>query len=254
MSRSRRITASRATAGERLLERLLLAGAGALQTLVFVHTRLWWLPILGAALLAWRLDRSRGLRHAATLGWCYGTGWMGAGIWWLFISMHRYGHLPAWLAASAVALLVALLALFLALATALYRRWRRGGWGDAPLFAALWLAAELARGLLLTGFPWVASGYALPDSPLAVLAPWVGVYGMGFVLALLAGAVAQAGAARGSARGVGPAVAVAALVACTLLGTGEFTTAGRTLNVELLQTNVPQDEKFDAQRLPARLQ
>ena len=39
--------------------------------------------------------------------------------------------------------------------------------------------------VLLTGFPWVASGYAYVDSPLAGFAPWLGVYGIG---ALAAGA------------------------------------------------------------------
>ena len=51
----------------------------------------------------------------------------------------------------------------------------------ALLFAAAWLLAELARGVIFTGFPWVASGYAHVDAPLAGLAPWLGVYGIGAV-------------------------------------------------------------------------
>jgi apolipoprotein N-acyltransferase len=170
----------------------LLAAAGALQTLAFVHTALWPLPLLGAALLAWRLAAAPSAGRAAWLGWCYGWAWLVAGTWWLFISMHRYGHLPAWMAAAAVALLAALLSLYLAAAAALFRRWRSGTAADVPLFAALWLLAELARGVIFTGFPWVASGYAQVDAPLAVLAPWVGVYGIG---AARCGAVGGAGAA-----------------------------------------------------------
>jgi apolipoprotein N-acyltransferase len=94
--------------------------------------------------------------------------------------MHRYGGLPAPLAAAAVFALAAALSLYLALACRLYARWRAAAPApDAALFAALWLLAELARGVLFTGFPWVASGYAQVDSPLAALAPWVGVYGVG---------------------------------------------------------------------------
>ena len=129
-----------------------LAAAGALQTAAFVVTALWWLPLLAAALLAWRVRASAGARHAAGLGWAYGLGWLLAATWWLFISMHRYGHLPAWLAAAAVALLAAALSLYLALAAAAWRRWRRGGATDALLFAACWLLAELARGTLFSGF------------------------------------------------------------------------------------------------------
>jgi apolipoprotein N-acyltransferase len=76
--------------------------------------------------------------------------------------------------------LAAVLSLYLALACALYARWRRGRpAADALLFAALWLLAELARGLLFTGFPWVASATRRSTAPLAGLAPWVGVYGIG---------------------------------------------------------------------------
>ena len=54
------------------------------------------------------------------------------------------------------------------------------------LFAAVWLLAELARAVIFTGFPWIASGYAQVDSPLAGYAPWVGVYGIGLIGAALA--------------------------------------------------------------------
>ena len=144
-----------------------LAALGALQTLAFVHTTLWWLPLLCTAVLAalvWPAPPAR----AAWLGWLYGSTWLGASVWWLFISLHRYGGLPAWLAVLAVALLCMALSLYLALAMALFARVRRGRVGiDVALFAALWLLAELARTVIFTGFPWLASGYAQIDSPLA---------------------------------------------------------------------------------------
>ena len=160
--------------------------------------------------------------RAALLGWCYGTAWLCAGTWWLFISMHRYGGLPAPLAGAAVFALSAALSLYLAAACAAYARWRRGGAADVALFAALWLLAELARGLLFTGFPWVAAGYAMVDAPLAALAPWLGVYGIGAVMAALAAGLvmvvqAAAQAARRSA-GVRPAALALAAPLGLLLG------------------------------------
>jgi apolipoprotein N-acyltransferase len=53
-------------------------------------------------------------------------------------------------------------------------------------FSAFWLLAELARGVWWTGFPWGAGGYARVQGPLAALARWVGVYGVGAVAAALA--------------------------------------------------------------------
>ena len=64
---------------------------------------------------------------------------------------------------------------------------------DATRFAAAWLAAELARGVIFTGFPWLATGYSQLDGPLAVLVPWLGVYALG---ALSAWRVARAPASK----------------------------------------------------------
>ncbi|MDP3223446.1 MAG: apolipoprotein N-acyltransferase, partial [Rubrivivax sp.] len=116
----------------RRLEAPAAAALGALQTLAFVHTWAWPLPLATLLWLAWRLDRATPGR-AAWLGWCYGTAWLCAGVWWLFISMHRYGGLPAPLAAGAVLALSAALSLYLAAAAAMYARLRRGTGADAAL-------------------------------------------------------------------------------------------------------------------------
>ncbi|MFO1297438.1 MAG: apolipoprotein N-acyltransferase [Rubrivivax sp.] len=232
----------------RLGEPLALAATGAVQTLAFVHTGAWLLPWLAAAVLAARVARARPGR-AFVLGWAFGTGWLLAGVWWLFISMHRYGALPALLAAAAVVALAAALSLYLGAAAAAFARWRRGApAADAALFASLWLLAELARGVLFTGFPWVASGYSQVDAPLAALAPWLGVYGIGAVLAGLAAWLALA-----MRRRVPLAFTVAVLLLLAALPLPQFTRPAGELTVALVQTNVPQDEKFAAERLPQTL-
>ena len=233
----------------RRLEALGALALGALQTVAFVHTNgLWLLPLLTLAWLASRLDRARPSR-AAWLAWCYGTGWLCAGTWWLFVSMQRYSDMPALLAALAVLALAAALSLYLAAAGALYAKWRRGAGSDALLLAALWLLAELARGLIFTGFPWVASGYSQVDAPLAALAPWLGVYGMGALLAFGAVALLRAVAQRV----VWPLLAVVLLVAAARLGPAAFTTPAGDLAVTLLQPNVSQDDKFSLERMPEAL-
>jgi apolipoprotein N-acyltransferase len=197
-----------------------IAALGALQTLAFVHTSAWWLPLLCTAALAAAVARATP-RRAALLGWLYGSAWLGAGTWWLFISLHRYGGLPAALAVAAVALLCLALALYLALAMGLYARWRRGRlWIDAPLFASLWLLADLARTVIFTGFPWLGAGYAQVDSPLAAWAPWLGVHGIGALVALLAALLARALPPRPPRRRALAAVALVALVLAGSHGLG----------------------------------
>ena len=225
---------------------LFVAGAlGALQTASFVYTDTWWLQLLCVGLLAWRVSVVTP-RRAAGLGLVFGTAWMCAGTWWLYISMHRYGGLPAWMAALAVLALGLALSTYLAAGMAAYARWRTGRPPvDALLFGAVWLLAELARGVIFTGFPWVASGYAHVDSPLAKLAPWVGVYGIGAVGAFLAAWVAVARPVIGPRRLA--AIATAAVVLGLLhthTGPVGFTRPTGTLQVSLLQGNIPQEEKF----------
>ena len=242
---------------------LATAAAGALQTLAFVHTAAWPLPLLAIALLAWQVGRASP-RQAAALGWVFGCAWLGASTWWLFISLHRYGGLPAVLAVVAVGLLSALLSLYLALAMAWVARQRSGRPLDfACRFGAAWLAAELARGVIFTGFPWAATGYSQLDGPLALLLPWLGVYPIGALLAGVAAALAAAVQLAASGRaGVRQALAPTLLALLLLAlpaawtvwrGVPDFTRPGATLRVALLQTNVAQDEKFAAEHMAASL-
>ncbi|HEX5802452.1 MAG TPA: apolipoprotein N-acyltransferase, partial [Azospira sp.] len=237
---------------EARLPRLTAAAAlGAVFSFGFVHTQAWALQFACIGLLAW-LVRAASPRRAAQLGWAFGFAWLAAGTWWLFISMHRYGDLAAPLAALAVAALAAALALYLAAAMALFARLRSGRLlPDALLFAACWLLAELARAVLFTGFPWVATGYGQVDAPLAALAPWVGVYGIGAVVAWLAALLGLAG-------GLPRQLAAAAGVGVVLLGAPfagrEFGSSAGRIGVTLLQTNVAQDDKFDPAKLPDALE
>lgn len=238
------------TVGRSRLEPPAALALGALQTLAFVHTAwLWPLPLVTLALLVCRLDAATP-RRAALLAWCYGTGWLCAGTWWLYVSMHDYGHLPALLAALAVFALAAALSLYLAAAGALYAKWRCGRASDALVFAALWLLAELARGLVFTGFPWVASGYSQVDAPPAALAPWLGVYGIGAVLAFGAAALARLLASRAQWR---PVAAAVLLVALAKFVPSSFTAPAGELPVVLMQPNIAQDEKFAVDRMPEAL-
>ena len=209
---------------------------------------LWWLQWLSLAALTAVLP-GRSPRTAFLLAWTFATAWLTATFWWLFISMHTYGGLAAWMAALAVLALAAFLSLYYAVAAALFARFARGrATFDALLFAALWLMAELLRDSLFTGFPWGAGGYAHVDGPMAVLAPWLGVYGIGAVaaaIAFLIGQLAQAGARRSWPYWLGVVALGGLLAACNAVATAPSNDAARApVSVALLQGNIPQDEKF----------
>jgi apolipoprotein N-acyltransferase len=238
------------------LDVLLALVFGALHSLPTSYPAIWWLQIICVAGLAGQVSRATPWR-AAGIGWSFGTAWLAAGVWWLYISMHRYGGLSSTLAVAAVLALSLFLALYLAVAMALFARLRRNSpLIDALLFGACWMLAELARGVIFTGFPWAAAGYAHVDGPLANLAPWIGVYGIGFVSAAL-GAGLVLGMrdvgqrAAGAVLGLGASVTV--MVALALIKPMPFTQPTGTLTLTLLQSNVPQDQKFAEQYLPQTL-
>jgi apolipoprotein N-acyltransferase len=238
------------------LDVLLALVLGAIHSLPMSYPATWWLQIACVAGLAWQVSRATPWR-AALVGLSFGTAWLTASVWWLYISMHFYGGLSSTLAVLAVLALCLFLSLYLAITMAVFARLRRHRpLLDSLLFAACWLVAELARGVVFTGFPWAASGYAHVDGPLANLAPWIGVYGIGFVCAALGAGlvlgmrdVGQRSA--GAVLGFGASATV--LVALALIQPVPFTQPTGTLALTLLQSNVPQDQKFSEAYLPQTL-
>ncbi|MGF6775740.1 apolipoprotein N-acyltransferase [Paraburkholderia sp. GAS334] len=279
-SRLRRgVTSTAAEAGGRALPRwhyLVALVAGAANTLSFAPTpHGGWLELaLFAFFYAW-LTRTTGWKSAALTAGAFGFGNFVTGVWWLYVSMHFYGGMPAPLAATALVLFSLYLALYPALAAGVWSfcagHARNGRLGDKPFsptwhgafaFASAWAIGEWLRGTIFTGFPWLASGYAQVDGPLAGFAPVAGVYGVGWMLALVAALIVQAttrareavatvDASRPRNRRIGrvltPAiVAIALLAAGMLLPLVQWTVpSGAALSVRLLQGNVKQEMKFE---------
>jgi apolipoprotein N-acyltransferase len=203
---------------------------------------LQWLALAGLFALALPVARPR---DAALAGFAFGLGWFGLGVSWVYVSMHVYGDMPALLAAAATAAFCAFLSLYPALALWLGTRLAAGETPRALLaLPAAWAGAEWLRGVLLTGFPWLATGYAHTDGPLAGFAPVVGVHGITLVAALLAGGIALI--VRRRRQRLLPAALVAALLAGgQALRAIEWTApAGEPIVVRLVQGNVPQNLKF----------
>ena len=233
---------------------------------------LWWLQLLAMAVFAKSLLSANSVKQTAWRSWVFSTAWMCGSIWWLYISMHTYGGLPSWLAAFAVLLLSSCLALFYMLVCMIFHQITQKNIKikknsaialaftayAAIIFAACWILAEMARGTWLTGFPWGAIGYAHVDGPFASLAPYVGVYGMSFVTAYAAMLVMQL-LMSVFRKPNNPVIFQSAAIAALLLVLPKLAlpvaspTAGKTpplqstsIQVTLLQGNIPQNEKFQA--------
>jgi apolipoprotein N-acyltransferase len=283
-SRLRRsVTSDVAQAPGRTLPRwhyLVALLAGAANTLSFAPTpHGGWLEVaIFAFFFAW-LTRTTGWKSAALTGGAFGFGNFVTGVWWLYVSMHDYGGMSAPLAGAALVLFSLYLAVYPALAGGIWSfcagHARNGGIDDQPFsptwhgafaFASAWALSEWLRGYVFTGFPWLASGYAQVDGPLAGFAPLAGVYGVGWMLALVAALIVQAvvrvrepAEARNGATRMGriaPAagVAIALIVAGLLFPLATWTVPSNApLNVRLLQGNVKQEMKFEESGMVAAI-
>lgn len=216
-----------------------------------------WAPLTalmqtaGLVSLLWVLSHQTEPKQGAFAAWLYGTAWLIGGTGWTYVSLHRFGGLPAWLAGFSVLALSACLSIYLAMAGGLWVKWRRHQLAaDACAWAGLWLLAELARAWIFTGFPWAASGYGLVDVSWRWLAPLIGVYGAGASWAGVVAAVVLTFKSSPAGRHFGLRAASMAALTATLLiqprgAAVQFTRpVGQALSVTLLQGNVPQDEKF----------
>ncbi len=235
----------------------LLAGAAAVGG--FAPLSVWPLPLISLAVLFGLLLRTPTMRAGFLVGLAWGLGCFIAGVSWIFISLSVYGGMATWLAALATFLFCVVLALYPALVGALQARWPLA---PTPrlllLMPLLWGVSEWVRGWLFTGFPWLVAGYSqVPGSPLAGYAPLVGVYGVSYLLAMIAALAAWIVLTRGAvARRLWAAAAIVALGVGgqALRGIDWTTPDGAPTTVALLQGNIPQDLKWQPEKTLSTLE
>lgn len=222
--------------------------AGLLWPLGFAPNGLTPVPLLALALALATWCTATPWR-AFGRGWLFGAGAYGAGVGWVYISIHQFGNAGLPLALTMAGLLVAYLALFPAVLASLIARIRPDAPAALPavvlLLAGGWTLLEWLRGWLLTGFPWLAIGYSQIDTPLAALAPLAGVHGVGLAAALSAGLLWTL--TRTAWRGrLAALLLLAGLWGGAWLAGGLYWSvpAGEPLRVTLVQGNVSQDVKW----------
>lgn len=210
----------------------------------------WGWVLVPALALLFAVGASEDGKRALRSAYLFGLGYFGLGVSWVFISVDRYGNGPV-VAAIVTTAFVLLLALFPLLCVYLVRKLcpQRGPCAFYLGFPLIWVLLEWVRSWLLTGFPWLSIGYSQTDTWLAGYAPVLGIYGLGLVVALLAGALASVLVAPRSRALAAAAAAAATGVVALALGSvleGDWTrAAGEPLTVAVLQGNIEQDKKWD---------
>lgn len=217
---------------------LIALFSGAIFSFALAPYHFWWLAILSPALL-YACLRKRTAKQAFTIGWAYGFGLWFVGAFWLYTSIHTYGDTHAALSVLMIAIMALVMGLFTALQTWVYRRF----FPETPLtFAPLWVAFEWAKTWVFTGFPWLFAGYAFTERFLDGYAPLFGVFGVSFVVIVLACALVEI---------LNRRVFWIVPAAVLLLGAWgasqlDFVSpkAEKPLSVSLVQGNIPQDLKW----------
>jgi len=209
-----------------------------------------------------------GLGRAVLLGVLTGVIYFAGTLYWITRVMVVYGGLPGWAAVPINIALIAYLALFpAAFAVCLRRAVRSAGAGIALALApAIWVATELLRTYVLTGFPWVLLGYSQTTVlPIAQFASIFGVYGVSALVAAVSAAAAyvvvgppEGGPHAGNGQTWRPALAGLAPIGAVLLtvlaiaawgsrrvAESALTHEGDPIRVGLVQGNVDQGQKWN---------
>lgn len=228
------------------------------------------LIVVALALLFSLWARTDNPRKAAWIGFFFGLGIYGAGISFIYVALHDYGDMDFFLSALVTALAAAFLALFAALAGYVQARLRTPLWMRMVLvMPAVWSLLEWLRGMAFTGFPCMIAGNSQVEGPLGGYAPVLGVYGVSLMAAVSAGLLAWLysellghrallthAARKGKARWVAAASALLLIwILGALLRTVEWThPQGEPFKASLLQGNIPQELKFNEDKLADTLE
>ncbi|MES9846441.1 MAG: apolipoprotein N-acyltransferase [Candidatus Sedimenticola sp. PURPLELP] len=237
------------------VRRLILAfGAGALAVPAFAPFSLFPLALV-AVVIIFLLWQDASPRQALLDGLAFGLGLLGFGVFWMHISIDQFGNVGTALAILITLGFILLMALYYGLVGwAACRLTPAGSIHRMLVIPLLWVLVEWLRGWVLTGFPWLAMGYSQIESPLAGLAPLLGVYGvsLGVTLSAAGLALVLSGAVK-QRWGVLTPVILLWLSAGLLLQLNWTASSGGSLSVSMIQGNVAQEAKWKRENLQPTL-
>lgn len=244
---------------KKYLVNILSVVAGILLTFAFAPARIYPLAILMPALI-FMFWQNVSPRIAFKRGWLFGLGLFGAGVYWVFISIHTFGDASIFLAGLITIGLIAILAIFPALTGYFLNRYFPYNSRSRIFFAfpAIWVFMEWVRSWIFTGFPWLLLGYTQINSPLKGYAAILGVYGISLLVLFSSSLLIQTVTAIRQ-KNVKHAlyfgfIFIAIWAVGAYLNTKTWTQpVGKPIKVSLVQGNIPQQMKWSAEYVQSTL-
>jgi apolipoprotein N-acyltransferase len=202
------------------------------------------------------LEKAQTKRSAFFLGWCFGVGFFGGGLYWLANAFLVNADKHGWLIPIAVPGLAAGMGVFIGI-TALFAHfiWRgrkelSSTLGRILLFAVAWTLIEWLRSWIFTGFPWNLIGtiWAFSDAMIQPAA-WVGAFGLSLITVLAATSGAAVLQTRGKSRFFAAFLMI--IVPIMMWGAGELRLSNALNEVHdgillrLVQPNIQQKDKWE---------
>ncbi|MDI9335923.1 MAG: apolipoprotein N-acyltransferase [Gammaproteobacteria bacterium] len=146
-----------------------------------------WLQWLSMVALSGLVAHNGSLKHGVLVTLIFSYCNQISALYWIYISLHTFGGLSPSLAILSVLVLALVLSWYLP--ALFYLFWliqKKTSW---PIIVLSWASiiglSELAKGQWFGGLPFAISGYAHSNSGLTWLMPWLGVYGVGFIIAAM---------------------------------------------------------------------
>ena len=216
---------------------------------------LFYLPalIISFTGLAWLLNGATTFRLAFFIGWVFGAGYFGAGLYWVSEAFLVDAGKHAWLIPFSLFALSFGLGLFGGLATGVAWHFWSPGLGCAFSLGASWALFELVRGVAFTGFPWNPIGNVWVFAPTILqTASWIGVYGLSALTIFAATCFSSFGT---KSKLKFPYALLGAGLLCVLAIVGNWRIEATSPQVasdvvlRVVQPNIPQREKWHPQHI-----
>ncbi len=194
------------------------------------------------------------VKNTFWLGWISGVVSGLGTLYWVTITMVRYGGLPFWLSVLTLLILVAYLALYMGVFTVLLQFLQR--YTAIPLIVTapvLWVGLEYLRSFFVIGFPWNSLGYSQYLTPFVTqFADMTGVYGISFLIVLVnAGLYAilltssPSSVKRRTALAIGCCVGLGVGYSLFVLPPSDADGSADTIRVAVVQGNIDQGIKWN---------
>ena len=167
-----------------LIQYIFLGFIGALSTLAFSPFDIKLVIPLTLTVLIYSVVNSTNFVNALKLTLSWGMGYWISGTGWLIVSIYYYGNTNIVISISIIILMGLLLsAVFIAPFAAIkFIRFKPNIFIYSLVLSSCLILLELARFLLLGGFPWLLPGLVFLDTFGEILIPKFGVYGASYII------------------------------------------------------------------------